>query len=138
MAVNGLLLVLGGWIYRCRMIGIFCHHFLTIFLLASVIVTYRYRNREQGQLAALSLMPSKTSSDTEYDMGWTYADDANFIDKFFIFEIITLIVCLMTSNFGCFKIGNRNDLRDSQVTSSMKNSNVPSNANDHQQLLGDD
>ena len=92
MAVNGLLLVLGGWIYRCRMIGIFCHHFLTIFLLASVIVTYRYRNREQGQLAALSLMPSKTSSDTEYDLGWTYADDANFIDKFFIFEIITLIV----------------------------------------------
>ena len=67
MAINAILLVLGGWIYRSRMIGIFCHHFLTIFLLASVIVTYRYRHREQGQLAALSLALSKTTSTTAYD-----------------------------------------------------------------------
>lgn len=106
MAINAVLLVLGGWIYRCRMLGIFCHHFLTIFLLASVIVTYRYRHREQGQLAALSLMPSKTTSDSSYDLNWTYADDADFIDKFFICELLALICCLVTSNIGCCKCGN--------------------------------
>ena len=72
MATNALLIMAGSWIYRCRMIGIFCHHFLTIFLLASVVVTYRYRYREQGQLAAMSLMPSQTSSTTAYDPNWTY------------------------------------------------------------------
>jgi len=115
---------MGGWVYRTRMLGIFCHHFLTIFLLASVIVTYKYRNREQGQLAALSLMPSKTSSDTAYDETWTYTDDAKFIDNFFIFQLITLFVCLITSNFGCCKIGNSENVRDSQVTASMRNSNA--------------
>ena len=84
MAINALLLMAGGWIYRCRMIGIFCHHFLTIFLLASVVVTYRYRYREFGQLAAMSLMPSQTTSTTAYDQNWTYADDAKFIEKFFV------------------------------------------------------
>ena len=54
-----------------------------------------------------------------YDTNWTYADDADFIDKFFIFQLVTLIICLVTANFGCFKIGNNNNLRDSQVTSSM-------------------
>ena len=131
MAINAVLLVLGGWIYRCRMLGIFCHHFLTIFLLASVIVTYRYRHREQGQLAALSLMPSKTTSDTQYDLNWTYADDADFIDKFFICELIALICCLVTSNIGCCKCGNNSNVRDSQVTSSMANSHVPSPAPDN-------
>ena len=138
MSINALLLVAGGWIYRCRMIGIFCHHFLTIFLLASVVVTYRYRYREQGQLAALSLMPSQTSSTTAYDTDRTYADDAAFIEKFFVAELITLILCLVTSNLGCCKFGNNKNMRDSQVTSSMVNSGVATMERaDQQELLND-
>lgn len=139
MAINALLLVAGGWIYRSRMIGIFCHHFLTIFLLASVVVTYRYRYREQGQLAALSLMPSQTTSTTAYDPNRTYADDAEFIEKFFIGELIALILCLITSNLGCCKFGNKTNIRDSQVTSSMANSHgvAAIERADQQELLND-
>ena len=78
MAINGVLLMLGGWFYRCRLLGIFCHHFLSIFLLASIITTYKYRNRTQGELCALSLLPSHISTDK------TYADDADSIDAYFI------------------------------------------------------
>ena len=69
-------------------------------------------------------MPSKTTSDTEYDINWTYADDADFIDKFFMLQLIALFICLVTSNFGCCKCGNSANIRDSQVTASMANSNI--------------
>ena len=47
----------------------------------------------------------------------TYMDDAAFIEKMFTFQLIALIVCFATANLGCFKICNRNDLRDSQLKS---------------------
>ena len=56
IAVNGFLIILGGWIYRTRMIGIFCHYLLTLFLIASVTVTYKYRYSTMGKMAALSTM----------------------------------------------------------------------------------
>ena len=108
------------------MIGLFCHHFLLIFNLASVIVTFEFRYRDQGKLAALSPMPSRTLNDTMYDENWTYADDADYIDKIFIWQCITLCLCLITSNFGCSKMFNsRHSVKDSQVTSSMVNSGIP-------------
>ena len=44
--INAALIVLGGWFYKPRMIGMFCHSFLTIFALASLIVTHMYRYRD--------------------------------------------------------------------------------------------
>lgn len=101
MSINAVLLMLGACFYKSRMLGIFCHHLLTIFLLASVITTYRYRHRTQGELCALSLLPSHSST-----AGRTYADDAAFIDKFFMGELICLLVCLVFANVGCCKFGN--------------------------------
>jgi len=43
--INAVLLALGGWFYKPRMIGMFCHNFLMIFDLASIIMTHYYRNR---------------------------------------------------------------------------------------------
>lgn len=119
MGINAGLLILGGWFYKPRMVGIFCHHFLLIFNLAALIVTHKFRNRDQGKLAAISLMPSKTLSDTEYDTNWTYQDDAEFIDKIWVWQLVTFFLCLITSNFGCFKMCNRTDLRDSQFRSTI-------------------
>ena len=72
MTVNAVMLVLGGWFYKTRMIGMCCHHLLLLVNLTSLVVTHKYRYRDQGKLAALSTMPSKTLSDTEYDANWTY------------------------------------------------------------------
>lgn len=44
--INGVLLVLGGFFYKPRMVGMFCHWFLAIFDLASLIVTHKYRYRD--------------------------------------------------------------------------------------------
>lgn len=136
MGINAGLIVLGGWFYKPRMVGMFCHHFLLIFNLASLIVTHKFRNRDQGKLAAMSIMPSKTISDTEYDATWTYQDDANFIDKIWVWQLVTFFLCLITSNFGCFKVWNRTDLRDSQLRSTMmKRTNVEEQNNDGGRLL---
>lgn len=70
--INAVLLVLGGWFYKPRMIGMFCHLFLMIFALASLIVTHKYRYRDQGKLAALSTSPSRINSAGEFDPVWTY------------------------------------------------------------------
>lgn len=72
IGLNAILTVFGAWNYTMRMTSIFCHNFLTIVNIASVIITYRFRYREQGQLAALSTMHSRTISDTQYDLYWTY------------------------------------------------------------------
>ena len=128
LAANAILLVLGGWIYRARMLGLFCHNFLNVFLLASLITTHRYRYRDQGKLAALSTMPSRTISTTEYDPNWTYQNDADWIEKFWVLQLVTFILCIVTSNLGCFKFCNRTDIRDSQVQSflpSSKNEEKP-------------
>ena len=125
VSANAVLLVVGGWVYRSRMIGLFCHHFLLIFNITSLVITHKYRNSQWGQLAALSTMPSKTISDFEYDENWTYQDDAHFIDKMWAFQMVTFFLCLCTSNIGCFKIWNRTDIRDSQVRSTFRASNVP-------------
>ena len=45
----------------------------------------------------------------------TYMDDAAFIENMFIFQLVVLIVCFVSANFGCFKWFNNNDLRDSQL-----------------------
>ena len=120
ITVNALLQVFGAWFYKPRMIGLFCHHFLLIFNLASLIVTKMFLERDQGKLAALSLVPSKATSSTEMDKDWTYKDDADAIQKLWVWQLVTFILCLITSNFGCFKIWNRTDLRDSQVLSLVK------------------
>lgn len=79
MGINAGLIMLGGWFYKPRMVGMFCHHFLLIFNLASLIVTHKFRNRDQGKLAAMSTFPSHEDNDT-----WTYQDDASFIDKIWV------------------------------------------------------
>ena len=78
-ALNALFLVVGGWFYKARMISMFCHGFLTFFSLISIIVTARMLFRDQGQLASMSTMPSRTISDTAYDKTWTYQDDYSLI-----------------------------------------------------------
>jgi len=123
IAINAGLLILGAWFYKPRMIGLFCHHFLLIFNIASVVVTFKFRYRDQGKLAAMSIMPSRPLNDTAFDPDWTYEDDANYIDKIFIWQCITLFLCLITSNFGCSKMFNsKYSLKDSQVASSFMNS----------------
>lgn len=122
MGLNAVLLVLGGWFYKARMVGMFCHHFLLVITIAALVVTHKYRYRDQGVLAAMSTMPSKTLSSTEYDPNWTYQNDAHFIEKIWAWEMVTFFVCLVTANFGCFKIWNRTDVRDSQVRSTLANS----------------
>jgi len=124
MSTNSLFLMFGGWVYKTRMIGMFCHDFLTFLVLISFIVTWRYRYRDQGKLAAMSNMPSHLKSETQYDMTWTYKEDAEFIHKILIWQGVCFLVFLCTGNLGCFKIFNGNNVRDSQVTSSFKNSNV--------------
>lgn len=84
LACNAVLLVLGGWFYQPRAIGMFCHSFLTLINLVAVIITYRFRFRDQGKLAAMSTMPSRTDGDNAYDLSWTYQDDAKYIEKIFI------------------------------------------------------
>ena len=112
-----MILTFGAWFYKPRMIGLFCHHFLLIFNLASLVVTKMFLERDQGKLAALSLTPSKAHSDTEMDLTWTYSDDSVAIQNLWVWQLVTFILCLATSNFGCFKIWNRTDIRDSQVLS---------------------
>ena len=79
--INGVLLTLGGFFYKPRMVGMFCHHFLMIFDLASLIVTHKYRYRDQGKLAAMSLRLSHSDNGSEFSGDTTYVDDAAFIDK---------------------------------------------------------
>ena len=136
MAANGLLLIIGGFKYPPRMVGMFCHYLLTLFLVASVTVTYKYRYSTMGKMAALSTMsvtnmtslnitlygmtnPTTKQEDLYvYPSDRTYMDDAKFIDNMFVFQLIALIVCFITANLGCFKVCNNNDLRDSQLKSS--------------------
>ena len=123
MAMNGLLIVLGGWFYKPRIVGIFCHWMLTIFLIASVSVTYTYRYSTMGKMAALSTLSvhnmtalnitlaevaqNKTGSDlTVFPDERNYTDDAKLIDNMFTFQLIALIVCFLTANIGCFKVCN--------------------------------
>lgn len=122
LAANAILLLLGGWYYKTRIIGIFCHYFLLILTLAALVVTHKFRYREQGQLAAMSTMPSRTLNSTLYDVNWTYQDDANFIEKIWVWELVTFFICLVTASFGCFKVWNRTDVRDSQVRSTLAKS----------------
>ena len=85
----------------------------------------------------MSLMPSQTSSTTAYDPDRTYADDAKFIEKFFVAQIFALILCLITSNFGCCKCGNKTNVRDSQVASMANSRGVAAMERaDQQELLG--
>ena len=42
----------------------------------------------------------------------TYQDDAILIDNMFIFQLVSLIVCFITSNFGCFKKWNDVEYKD--------------------------
>ena len=114
-AVNAILLVVGGFFYRSRMIGIFCHSCLTLFSLISVIMTYNYRFRDQGKLAAMSTMSSRNITDTEYDPNWTYEDDGKLITKLLWAQGITLILCLLTSNLGCC-VSKKNNLIGSQLS----------------------
>ena len=95
----------------------FCHHFLMIFDLASLIVTHKYRYRDQGKLAALSIASSRVSSDKTFDADWTYADDANFIDKIWVWQLAIFIISFFVVNIGCFRCCNKSDedMRDSQV-----------------------
>ena len=79
LACNAVLLILGGWFYQPRAISIFCHGFLTIINLVAVIITYRFRFRDQGRLAAMSTLPPN-----ENDPSRTYQDDARSIEKIFI------------------------------------------------------
>jgi hypothetical protein len=115
MTVNAILLVVGGFFYRSRMIGIFCHSCLTIFSLISVILTYKFRFQDQGKLAAMSTMPSRTISETEYDLTWTYEDDGKLITKLIWAQGITLILCLVTSNLGCC-VSKKNNVIGSQIS----------------------
>jgi len=124
MAINSLFLIFGGWVYRTRMIGIFCHDFLTLMALCSFIVTWRYRYRDQGKLAAMSTMPSHLKSETEYDLTWTYQDDAKFIHTILIWQGVAIVLFICTGNLGCFKLMNKTDYRDSQVGGSFRNSTL--------------
>ena len=117
--INAVLLVLGGWFYKPRMVGMFCHSFLMIFDLASLIVTHKYRYRDQGKLAALSTQLSHSDDGETFSGDRTYIDDAAFIDKIWVWQLILFIVCLLTTNIGCFKCCTRSDIRDSQVRSTM-------------------
>ena len=81
LAANAILLVVGGFFYRSRMIGVFCHGCLTIFSVISVCMTYKWRYWDMGKLAAMSTFHSRTISDTEYDKNWTYEDDGKLIVK---------------------------------------------------------
>ena len=121
ISANSLFLIFGGWVYKTRMVGIFCHDFLTFLTLCSFIVTWRYRYRDQGKLAAMSIMPSRLKSTTQYQMDWTYQDDAAYIHKMLIWQGVLFIIFICTGNLGCFKIFNSNDIRDSQVTDSFRN-----------------
>mmetsp|Transcript_35027 Transcript_35027/g.42899 ORF Transcript_35027/g.42899 Transcript_35027/m.42899 type:complete len:229 (-) Transcript_35027:440-1126(-) len=96
-AINGVLLILGGWFYKPRMVGMFCHVFLMIFDLASLIITHKFRYRDQGKLAALSNLPSRAKSDSEFDSDWTYKNDAEFIDKIWLWQLVLFIFCFITS-----------------------------------------
>ena len=129
--VNAVLLVLGGFFYKPRMVGMFCHHFLMIFDLASLITTHKYRYRDQGKLAAMSTQLSHSDSGDDFTGEKTYVDDAAFIDKIWVWQLALFIVCLITSNVGCFKCCTRNDIRDSQVRSSYAGaSNIEADQND--------
>lgn len=115
MAFNGVLLLAGGCVYRTRMVGVFVHALLTIFNIASLVVSWKFRNREFGQLAALSTMPSRTVDDSSYDPDWTYADDAKLIEKLWWCQLVSLIVCLCAANLGCCKSKKANEVLDSIV-----------------------
>ena len=56
MCINGVLIGLGGWHYKLRMIGMLMHYFLTAFLTICVYLTYKYRHSTMGQMAAISTM----------------------------------------------------------------------------------
>ena len=58
-------------------------------------------------------MPSRYQDPDTFEPDWTYQDDANFIDKIWVWQLIVLFVTLITTNLGCLKICNRNDIRDS-------------------------
>ena len=81
--------------------------------LCSFIVTWRYRYRDQGKLAAMSTMPSHLKSETQYDLTWTYQDDASFIHTILIWQGVAIIFFIFTGNIGCFKFMNKTDYRDS-------------------------
>jgi len=53
---------------------------------------------------------------------WNYSDDASYIDKIWWFQVMTLIISLGTSNFGCIMAGNKPGGKhfDSHVTSAQK------------------
>ena len=72
MAANAILIIFGGFFYHSRMIGVFCHGCLTVFSLISVCLTYKWRYWDQGKLAAMSTMLSRTISTNDYDTTWTY------------------------------------------------------------------
>ena len=79
--------------------------------------------------------PEVEQTDLSYNLkDRTYMDDAAFIDKMFTFQLIVLIICFVTANFGCFKWCNRNDLRDSQL----KSSSIGVPARDQAGLLTDE
>ena len=58
-----------------------------------------------------------------FTTGHTYVDDAKFIETIWVYQLVVCIICIFTSNIGCFKCCNRKDLFDSQIHSTMHSDN---------------
>lgn len=112
MATNALLVVVGGWFYKPRMIGIFCHSCLTLASIISISLSYKFRYQDQGKLAAMSTMPSRTISDTEYDANWTYQDDAKLITKLLWVQVVALVITIFTTSIGCCAPNKKDNMKN--------------------------
>lgn len=111
-AANAILLVFGSFFYSVRMVGMCCHYCLTGASLISFIISFKFRYQDQGKLAAMSTMPSKTVSTTEYDPNWTYQDDAHLITKLLWAQGVVLVVCLVAASIGCCAPSKKQNMRN--------------------------